>query len=112
MLKSLLGQIFGTRHEREAKKLMPIVDQINASVAELSALSEDEFRGQTAKLKSIVEERTGELNAELAALRERKRSTEDAEEREQLGVEMRQLEERLKTETQGVLDDILPEAFA
>ena len=63
MLKSLLGQIFGTRHEREARRLMPIVDQINAIVAELSALSDDEFQGQTAKLKSIVETRNSFLMA-------------------------------------------------
>jgi preprotein translocase subunit SecA len=112
MFKSLLSQIFGTRHERDAKKLLPVVEEINQVVEELSALTEEEFRGQTAKLQGIFQERTGELSGALAELRERKRRTEDSEEREQLGVEMRQLEEQLKTETQAVLDEIMPEAFA
>src|SRR6478735_5774991 len=105
MFKTLLSQIFGTRHERDAKKLLPVVEDINAIVEELSALSEEEFRGQTAKLQKQFQEATGELSDALADLRERKRRTEDSEEREQLGIEMRELEEQLKTATQAVLND-------
>jgi preprotein translocase subunit SecA len=29
MLKNLLTKVFGDRHEREARKLLPLVDDIN-----------------------------------------------------------------------------------
>ena len=112
MIKTLFTKVFGDRHEREAKKLLPLVDEINENADRLQSLSEEEFRAQTAKLREIVRERTAELEADLAALREEKRHTEDAAEREQLSVRIREAEDGLKATIQETLDDILPEAFA
>ena len=42
MLKSLLGSVFGTRHERERKRVQPIVDEVNEVGERLKGLSEDE----------------------------------------------------------------------
>ena len=112
MLKSLLSGIFGTRHEREAKKLQPVVEEINAIAEDLKRLSDDELKAQTDKLRGIIQERIGELEQELAELRQQKRKTEDAAERERLSLEIQQTEDELKEELQAALDDILPEAFA
>jgi preprotein translocase subunit SecA len=112
MLKGLISKVFGTRHEREARKLQPIVDEINSNVEELKLLSDEALRGQTEKLRGIVRERTAGPENELAELRQTKRQTEDADERNQLALEIQQVETRLKEELQSVLDDILPEAYA
>ena len=112
MLKSLISKVFGTRHERDAKKLWPIVDEINEIAEGLQRLSEEELRGQTEKLRGMVRERTAELETELAELRQTKRQTEDAEERNALALEIRRVEDELKAELQAVLDDIMPEAYA
>ena len=93
MFKTLMTKVFGDRHEREAKKLWPVVDEINEIADELQSLSEDALRGQTEKLRGIVRERTADLEAQLAELRERKRHTEDSAEREQLSVEIRSAED-------------------
>src|SRR5690606_22581861 len=84
MIKSIFNKILGDRHEREAKKLAPLVDEINAWADRLSELSEEELKQQTEKLRARVRERTADLEAELAELRETKRKTEDADERERL----------------------------
>ena len=47
----LLTKIFGTRSQKEIKKIQPLVDQILALEAEYSALSEEELRGKTAQFK-------------------------------------------------------------
>ncbi len=47
----LLTKLFGTRSEREIKKLQPTVDKILALEAEYSALSEEELKGKTAAFK-------------------------------------------------------------
>lgn len=106
MLKTLVTKVFGDRHEREARKLWPIVDEINAIVERLATLSEDELRGQTARLRGIVQERTRVREERLAELRDTKRRSEDAAEREQLTVAIREEEDALKAELEAVLDDL------
>jgi preprotein translocase subunit SecA len=112
MLKGLLSKVFGNRHEREVRKVQPIVDEINQIVEEMQALSDDELKAQTGKLRDMIKERTGELEAELAELRETKRQTEDAAEREQLQQDIVRVEDTLKELLQDTLDDLLPRAFA
>ncbi len=112
MLKSLIETVFGSRHEREAKKLQPLVDEINAIADRLSALPEEEFLGQTERLRGLIRERTEALEAQIAELRETKRHTEGAVERDGLTQEINALDEELKEALQAALDDVLPEAFA
>ncbi len=47
----LITKVFGTYSERQVKKLMPIVDQIEALADKYKAMSKEELRGMTAKLK-------------------------------------------------------------
>ena len=47
----LLTKLFGTRSEREIKKLQPTLDKILALEAEYKALSEEDLRGKTAQFK-------------------------------------------------------------
>jgi len=49
---NLLTKIFGTKHEREAKKLQPLVDEINRHFAELESLSEDELKAKTDEFRT------------------------------------------------------------
>jgi preprotein translocase subunit SecA len=112
MIKTLLGKVFGDRHEREARRLEPLVDEINTFADDLQSVSDDELRAQTEKFRSIIRERTSSLEADIAELRDRKRHAEDADQREAIGVELREAEDALKAELANVLDDLLPEAFA
>jgi preprotein translocase subunit SecA len=112
MFKSLITKVFGDRHEREARKLQPLVDEINDIAEELKSLPESELQAQTVKLRGIVEERTRDLEEEVAELRDRKRHTEDATERESLSVAIKETEDRLKQAIEDVLEEILPEAYA
>jgi len=84
MLKNIATSLFGTRHTREMRRVQPIVDEINAEYERLHAVSEDELRGQTAKLRGIIAERTRPLEEKIAALRAEKHSSPDAEVRERI----------------------------
>ncbi|MGH7501436.1 MAG: preprotein translocase subunit SecA [Longimicrobiales bacterium] len=112
MIKSLLSRIIGDRHAREAKRLDPLVRQINEIADELRSLSESALQGQTAKLRSIVADAIRETESRLNQLRDEKRHTEDSAEREHLTVEIRDTEDRLKRQIQQALDEVLPEAYA
>jgi preprotein translocase subunit SecA len=117
-MKGLLAKVFGTRHQRERKRVQPIVDAINEHYARLQSVSEDELRGQTAKFRRILAERTGALERRVAELKELKRVTKDATERETFDTELSGADGRggvdkeLRDAIGDTLDEILPEAFA
>jgi preprotein translocase subunit SecA len=79
-----MTKVFGTSHEREMKRLAPLVERINALEPEMQKLSDEQLRAKTDEFKQRIHER---LNA-----------IEDADAKE--------------TATKEVLDEILPEAFA
>jgi len=47
----LIKKIFGTRSQRELKKIQPLVDKILSMESEYAALSEDALKGKTAEFK-------------------------------------------------------------
>src|SRR4029453_1270542 len=55
MLETLMKTVFGSRHDRELKRVRPLVDEINRFSEQFQALSEDQLR-----------EKTGEFRARLA----------------------------------------------
>jgi preprotein translocase subunit SecA len=112
MLKSVIRAVFGTRHQRELKRLQPLVEQIKGHVESLQGVSEEELKGQTERFREQIREATGEIQAELDELRVQKRASESSAEREELAQRMGEVEKRLKAATEAVLDEILPEAFA
>src|ERR1700756_2658532 len=57
IMDSVLARFIGTKHERDIKKLQPIVVQINALEQEIQRLSDDELKTRFAKLKEEVQER-------------------------------------------------------
>ena len=118
MLTGMLSGVFGTRHDRERKRIQPIVDEINEQYARLQSVSEDELRGQTPKFRARIAEVTGEIEARIADLRNRKRVAADPAEREAIDNELGGVDGRggvegeLRTAVADVLDELLPEAFA
>lgn len=51
MLSSLIGGIFGTKNERELKRMRKIVNKINALEPKISALSDEELSAKTPEFK-------------------------------------------------------------
>lgn len=51
MLGGFVRKVFGTRNDRELKKLLPLVDEVNELEEGLKVLSDDELRAQTGVLK-------------------------------------------------------------
>jgi preprotein translocase subunit SecA len=51
MLHAVLRKVFGTKHERDVKRVMPIVQEINALEPGLQALDDSTLRAKTDELK-------------------------------------------------------------
>lgn len=52
---NFLTQVFGTQHEREVKKLLPLVEEINKHEPALKKLSDAELKAHTPKFKEQLE---------------------------------------------------------
>ena len=84
----LLNKVFGTRHERERKRVQPIVNEIIEIEKTLTSMTDEEIQGQTAKFRARLAEKTGPIEARIAELKAAKRTAADAEERERLDDEL------------------------
>ncbi|MDZ7631030.1 MAG: hypothetical protein U5K74_06715 [Gemmatimonadaceae bacterium] len=118
MLKDVLGKLFGTRHQREAKRVKPIIEEIHRHEAALASLDDATLQAQTTKFREILAQRTGDLEARVAALKDAKKSAADPNERDRIDDELTGTDGRsgaegqLRTAVAEVLDELLPEAFA
>ncbi|WP_213807012.1 preprotein translocase subunit SecA [Granulicella sp. dw_53] len=88
MLNSVIAKVFGTSNERAVKRILPIVEQINALENTIQALSDDELRGKTIEFRQRIE-------AARSAIEDTKENADARYEAEKTA-----------------LDAILPEAFA
>src|SRR5918999_4435500 len=118
MLNRVIAAVVGTRHERDRRKIQPVVDAINEQYARLESASEEELRGQTARFREIIRQRTAALESRIADLKEKKRTAKDPADRERIDLELSGAdgsggaEGELRRLTRDVLDELLPEAYA
>ncbi len=112
MIKTLMTSVFGTRFDRERKRIQPIVDQIHGHEERLKELDESELKAQTPRFRERLATRVGALKAELDQVREAKHACADPVERDELEGRFQDLERRYKKELAAGLAELLPEAFA
>ena len=56
MIKTLAVKIFGTRHDREMKRIRPLVDQINGLEKSIQALSDTALKAKTPEFKNRLDQ--------------------------------------------------------
>jgi preprotein translocase subunit SecA len=112
MIKNLMTAVFGSRFDRERRRIQPTVEAIHAHEERLKDLSEEQLKGQTDLFRQRLAERTGALKAELEQVRLAKHGCADPVERDRLERHFHDLETKYKKELAAGLDDLLPEAFA
>src|SRR3954470_4905725 len=95
MIDKVLTAIFGSKHDRDVKRMLPIVQQINDLEPEISALSDDGLRAKTEEFRERLRPLVEALDAVKKEVPRDENSIKAAQE-----------------ELRFALDDILPEAFA
>ena len=55
MIDKILAILFGTKHERDIKRLKPIVTRVNSFEPQMKQLSSDELRGKTAEFRERLD---------------------------------------------------------
>jgi len=96
LINTLLGKVFGTRNEREVKRMLPRVEAITALEPETRKLSDEQLRGKTDEFRARIQERLGHIADEPDADPDR----------------LKQIESDRRQAIKEVLDELLVEAFA
>jgi len=96
LINTLLGKVFGTRNEREVKRMLPRVEAINALEPEIKRLSDDQLRAKTEEFRARIKDRLSYIADEPDA---------DPDRQKQIDTERNQA-------LQEILDELLVEAFA
>jgi len=96
LINALVAKVFGTKNEREVKRLMPRVEAINALEADTRKLTDEQLRAKTDEFRQRIQERLTSIPDEPDA---------DQDRRKELDAERAKL-------VNEVLDELLVEAFA
>jgi preprotein translocase subunit SecA len=112
MLSGILKSIFGSKHERDVKELLPVVEQINEIYNTLQGLSDEDLRKKTFQFRQRIKDETADVEKELDELNRKLSEDIQGEERKEIYRAIEDLEEERDEITDEILDEILPEAFA
>ena len=114
MLSKLLSNIFGTKSGRDIKVIMPYVEKTKEEFSRLSALSDDQLRGRTDEIRSVIDERLRSIDDQLGGLHALISDNPEMElnEKESIFNQIDKLEEERNKELEVVLLEVLPQAFA
>ncbi len=91
MIHKIIAKIFGTKNEREVKRLQPALARINALEPEMQKLSDSDLRARTEEFRRRIRQRV---------------------ERERIDPEDERASELEALALKEALDEVLPEAFA
>ncbi|MFH1941272.1 MAG: preprotein translocase subunit SecA, partial [bacterium] len=114
MLGKAIKKIFGSKHEKDVKRLTPVVEEINKVFETLRELSDEELKGKTDLFRTTIRERIGAVQEEIRKLKDTLKAvtTEEKIDFEDVRLKIEALEKEEKEKTEEVLREILPEAFA
>jgi preprotein translocase subunit SecA len=96
LINTLVAKVFGTKNEREVKRLLPQVEAINALEPAMKKLSDAELRAKTDEFRQRIQERLPKIADEPDADPDRQKA----------------IEAERDLALKEILDDLLVEAFA
>ena len=107
-----LKKIFPSKHEKDVKELLPLVDEINEFYAQYNSLSDDELRAKTTEFRDLIKKNTQEHEDKIVELRSTLTNDITHEERKQIYDELEKYENELDEIIEDTLNELLPQAFA
>ena len=108
---SFLKSIFGNKSDRDLKKLMPIVRDIQKVYPEIEQLSNDELRARSAAIREEIQEYVKPQRDEIAAIKA-EIETLEYEQREPLWAKVDKIEKEVLERIEEKLNDVLPVVFS
>ncbi len=109
-----VAKIFGTKSDKDIKAVMPYVVKTNEVFATLQSLSNDELRGKTEEVRTIINNHLQSIDDKISSLQKEALEDKslDVHQKEALFNQVDKLEEERNEELEKVLLEVLPTAFA
>src|ERR1044072_7179018 len=70
MLK-LIAKIFGTKSEKDIKRIMPLVEQSKQEYEKLKSISHDDLRDESRKIQDFINQQLKSIDDNLASLHQK-----------------------------------------
>ncbi len=112
VLNTLLKLFVGDKVKRDLKEIQPILTAIRSFETEISNLSHDDLRAQTAAFKARITEACNEVEQEIIRLQQEAEATENINQKETLYAQIDKQQEQIYQLTEKTLGELLPKAFA
>jgi preprotein translocase subunit SecA len=112
MISAVLRAILGNKHERDVKKIVPVVEEIKRYDTLYESLTDDQLREKTVELKQRIKTLTQDETKAVEDIKHTIQTSSDHNLAKSLVDDLKSAEKRLFEMQQAALDDILPEAFA
>ena len=108
-----LKKALGNKSQRDIHAMEPMVERTIAFYQEFQALSNDELRAKTTEFKERIRSYIADKENEILQMKNRIASDEiEIDEKERMYALLDRMEKELYDQTQEILNEILPEAFA
>ena len=111
-LISFVKRLFGSQSDRQFKRTMPQVDEINKLAAQYQLLSDADLQAKTAVFRQDLKIRNADNQQRIDEITESLRGDLDGAERERLNDQYDELDKAIRDTEATFLDEILPQAFA
>lgn len=113
MLK-LIAKLFGTKSEKDIKRMMPLVEATKQEGEKLISITHDELRARTQAIQEEINQKLKSIDDQLAALHKQIADDPDKDisEKEAIFNQIDQIEKDRNKELEKVLVEVLPRAFA
>lgn len=113
MLK-LIAKLFGTKSEKDIKRIMPLVEETKREGEELLSISNDELRNKTTEVRAFIDAKLKPIDDQLSGLHKQiaDQPNLDLNEKDTLFKQIDKLEGDRNKELEKVLLEALPKAFA
>jgi preprotein translocase subunit SecA len=113
MLK-FITKLFGTKSEKDIKRMMPMVEETKAEGEKLKSISHDELRNKSVEIQHYINAQLKDIDDQLADLHKKIADQRDLElsEKEFIFAQIDRIEKERNTELEKVLLKVLPLAFA
>ncbi|HAC25820.1 MAG TPA: preprotein translocase subunit SecA, partial [Cytophagales bacterium] len=113
MLK-FIAKIFGTKSDRDIKRMMPLVEETKVEYAKLNNISHDQLREKTRVVQQTIADGLKSIDDQLAGLHQQIAANPETElsDKEDLFSQIDKLEGDRNKELEKVLLQVLPQAFA
>ena len=111
LLNSVLKIFVGDKQQKDLKLLQPIVTKTRSFESAIANLSNDQLRAKSEEFKAKIKEATNSFETKIAEL-EKETITADIDRQEAIYSEIDSLKDQAYEVSEGVLEEIMPEAFA